>query len=234
MGHSGLVETIALTMGVGWASGINLYAALAVLGYLGATGNIVLPPGLEILAEPVVIAAAAFMYCVEFFADKIPGVDTGWDSVHTFIRIPAGAILAAQAVGDVTPAVEVAAAILGGGLAAGAHMTKAGARVLINTSPEPISNWVASLGEDVAVIGGLWVALHYPWLFLLLLAGFVGLSIWLLPKIWRGIRRVFAAAGRMFGVKERPLDAPMTQSAATGSAAPSLPKMEPREDNGPS
>lgn len=233
MGHSGLVETIALTMGVGWASGINLYAALVVLGYLGATGNIVLPPGLEILTEPVVIAAAGFMFCVEFFADKVPGVDTGWDSVHTFIRIPAGAILAAQAVGDVTPAVEVAAAILGGGLAAGAHMTKAGARVLINTSPEPVSNWVASLSEDVAVIGGLWVALHYPLLFLALLAAFIGLSIWLLPKIWRGIRRVFAAAGRMFGVKERPLDAPMAESAATGSPAPSIPKMEPR-DNGTS
>ncbi len=229
MGYTDLVATIALTMGVGWASGINLYAALAVLGYLGATGNVVLPPGLEILQEPVVIAAAAFMYCVEFFADKTPGVDTAWDSIHTFIRIPAGAILAANAVGDVSPAMEVAAALLGGGLAAGAHMTKAGARVLINTSPEPVSNWVTSVAEDVAVIGGLWVALHYPVLFLVLLAGFVALAIWLLPKIWRGIRRVFAAAGRVFGVKQRPLDASMTQSAAASGPAPSLPQMDPKD-----
>ena len=97
----GIVETIALSMGAAWASGINLYAALATLGILGATGNINLPPELAILATPVVIAAAGFMYFVEFFADKVPGVDTAWDSVHTFIRIPAGAVLAAGAVGDI-------------------------------------------------------------------------------------------------------------------------------------
>lgn len=183
-----IVQIIALTMGVAWASGINLYAAVFVLGYLGATGNIVLPPDLQILSEPVVLAAAAFMYCVEFFADKTPGVDTAWDAVHSFIRIPAGAVLAAGAVGPVDPAIQLAAGLIGGTLAAGAHFVKAGSRVVINASPEPVSNWAASLAEDVAVVAGLWVALHYPWLFLALLAAFVAVAAWLLPKLWRTLR----------------------------------------------
>jgi Domain of unknown function (DUF4126) len=186
----GIVETIALTMGVAWASGINLYATLAVLGLLGATGNVMLPPELMLLQNPAVIVAAGFMYCVEFFADKIPGVDTGWDAIHTFIRIPAGAVLAAGAVGELGPAAEFAALILGGGLAAGCHGLKAGSRVLINTSPEPFSNWIASIAEDLAVIAGLWLALHNPILFLVLLGLFLALLAWALPKIWRGIKGV--------------------------------------------
>lgn len=194
-----IANTIALTMGVAWASGINLYAAILVLGLLGTTGNMVLPSDLQILANPVVIAAAGFMFVVEFVADKIPGVDTGWDAVHTFIRIPAGALLAAGAVGEANPAIVLAAAIIGGGMAAGTHATKSGTRVIINTSPEPVSNWVASLVEDAAVIGGLWTALHYPWLFIILLILFIVLMIWLLPKVWRGIGKVFAFLGRLFG-----------------------------------
>lgn len=197
----GIVETIALSMGAAWASGINLYAALATLGILGATGNINLPPELAILATPVVIAAAGFMYFVEFFADKVPGVDTAWDSVHTFIRIPAGAVLAAGAVGDIGAAAEVAAAIVGGSLAAATHATKAGSRVLINASPEPFTNWGASIAEDIAVIAGLWMALHHPVIFLVLLVLFIALMIWLLPKIWRGIRKAFAWLIRLFGGK---------------------------------
>jgi len=161
-----IVNTLSLTMGAAWASGINLYAAILVLGVLGATENIVLPAGLEVLMNPLVIGAAGVMYLVEFFADKVPGVDTGWDTLHTFIRIPAGALLAAGAVGDVNPAVAIAAGLMGGGLAAASHATKAGTRVLINTSPEPFSNWTASVVEDVAVVGGLWTALHYPWVFI--------------------------------------------------------------------
>jgi len=198
-----IVQTIALTMGVGWASGINLYAAVAMLGYLGATGNIALPPDLEILTHPAVILAAAFMYCVEFFADKVPGVDNGWDALHTFIRIPAGAVLAAGAVGDVSAPIHLAAAILGGGLAAGAHATKAGGRLVINTSPEPFSNWTASIGEDVAVIAGLWTALHYPWVFLALLAGFIVAAAWLLPKLWRVLRRGLARLRAWLGGERR-------------------------------
>jgi hypothetical protein len=185
-------------MGVAWAAGINLYAAILVLGLLGATGNMVLPPDLQILANPVVITAAGLMFIVEFVADKIPGVDTSWDTLHTFIRIPAGALLAAGAVGEVNPAVSLAAAIVGGGLAAGTHATKSGSRVIINTSPEPVSNWVASLVEDVAVIAGLWTALYHPWVFIVLLIAFIILMIWLLPKLWRGVREVFAFLGRLF------------------------------------
>lgn len=191
--------TIALTMGVAWASGINLYATLLMLGYLANTGNITLPPDLQVLGNPLVIAAAGFMYCVEFFADKMPGVDTGWDAIHTFIRIPAGALLAAGAVGDVTPAAELAAAILGGSLAAVTHATKAGSRALINTSPEPFTNWTASIGEDVAVFAGLWACLYHPWLFLGLLVVFIGIMIWLLPKIWQGLKKIFRFVGGLFG-----------------------------------
>ena len=197
-----IITTIALTMGVAWASGINLYAALLTLGVMGATGNITLPPDLVILTDPLVIGAAGLMFLVEFIADKMPGVDTGWDSIHTFIRIPAGALLAAGAVGDVTPALSIAAALVGGGLAASTHATKAGSRVVINSSPEPISNWTASLAEDFAVIAGLWTAVHYPWLFLILLLVFILFMIWLLPKIWQGIKKIFAFLTNMFHKKE--------------------------------
>ncbi|HKJ95841.1 MAG TPA: DUF4126 domain-containing protein [Gammaproteobacteria bacterium] len=194
-----LASTIALTLGVGWASGINLYAAVLTLGVLQSTGYVQLPPDLQVVADPLVMGAAALMYCVEFFADKTPGVDTGWDALHTFVRLPAGAALAAAAVGDMSPAVQIAAALVGGGLAAGSHAVKSGGRVLINTSPEPFSNWTASLAEDLAVIMGLWAALNHPVVFLILLALFIALSAWLLPRLWRGIRRVATAIGRFFG-----------------------------------
>jgi Domain of unknown function (DUF4126) len=193
-----IANTISLTMGVAWASGINLYAAILVLGLLGTTGNIALPATLQILTDPMVMTAAGVMYFVEFFTDKMPGVDTGWDTLHTFIRIPAGALLAAGAVGNINPAVALTAAILGGGLAAGAHAVKSGSRVIINTSPEPFTNWAASIAEDVAVVGGLWTALHYPRLFLILMLVFIGLMIWLLPKIWGGIKKIFGYIGRLF------------------------------------
>ena len=195
---------IALGMGAAWASGINLYAALLMLGLMGATGHMELPPGLEILQEPPVLLAAGFMYCVEFFADKVPGVDNGWDTVHTFIRVPAGAILAATALGDVSMAAQVAAAIVGGTLAGATHAAKAGSRVLINTSPEPVSNWTVSIAEDLAVFGGLWAALNFPLLFLALLAGFIVAMIWLLPRIWRGVRAVFRRLARWFSGSPEP------------------------------
>lgn len=200
-----IAAIVALTMGVAWASGINLYAAILMLGLLGSTGNMVLPPDLQILMNPLVIFAAGAMYLVEFVADKVPGVDNSWDALHTFIRIPAGAALAAGAVGEVDPAVSLAVAIVGGGLAAGVHATKSGSRVLINASPEPFSNWMASISEDVLVVAGLWTALHHPWVFIVLLIGFILLMIWLLPKIWRGIKWVFRSLGRLFsGGAKRP------------------------------
>jgi hypothetical protein len=195
-----ITQTIALTMGVAWASGINLYAAIVMLGYLSSSGNIDLPPELQILSNPAVMLAAGVMYCVEFIADKVPGADTGWDLIQTFVRIPAGALLAAGAVGDAGTGSQLAAAITGGSLATGSHLVKAGSRVLINTSPEPFSNWFTSVGEDVAVIAGLWTALHHPLLFLLLLGLFILAMLWLLPKIWRGIRSIFARLGRLTGL----------------------------------
>jgi len=194
-----LIQSLALSLGAGWASGINLYAAILVIGFMGATGRMQLPEGLELLSDPLVMFAAGAMYVVEFITDKIPGVDTAWDALHTFIRIPAGAILAAGAVGDVGAGAELAAMLVGGGMAAGSHMAKAGTRALINTSPEPFTNWTASITEDIGVIGGLWLALNHPVLFLVALVLFVLLLVWLLPKLWRGIKSVFGAIGRRFG-----------------------------------
>lgn len=198
-----IAAQIALTMGAAWASGINLYAAILVLGLMGAGGHIVLPPDLQILAHPLVIAAAAVMYLVEFFADKIPAVDTGWDAVHTFIRIPAGALLAAGAVGTMDPVIAVVAAILGGGLAAGTHAAKAGTRVIVNSSPEPFSNWALSLAEDVAVVAGLWAALNHPWVFIGLGVAFVLALAWILPKVWRGVKTLGRRLAALFSAEPR-------------------------------
>lgn len=197
--YEALLTTLALTMGVSWASGINLYAALLVLGLGGSTGNIDLPAELLFLQDPMVIGAAGLMYFVEFFVDKTPGVDTGWDAIHTFIRIPAGAMLAASTVGDVTPALEIAAGILGGGVAATSHATKSGTRMLINTSPEPVTNWTASITEDVLVIAGLWTAINYPILFLFLFLIFICLAIWLLPKLWYLLKKACLKIGGYLG-----------------------------------
>jgi hypothetical protein len=192
------VQTISLTLGASWAAGINLYAAILALGLMGIYGGIDLPPDLEVLQHPVVLTAAGVMYMLEFFADKIPGVDSIWDSIHTFIRIPAGAIIAAQAVGPVDPVWQLAAGLLGGTLAGASHATKAGSRLWINTSPEPVTNIAASITEDVAVVAGLWAALHHPVLFLCILALFVLFMIWVLPKIWGGLRRLFSGIASGF------------------------------------
>ena len=221
----GIAETIALSMGIAWASGINLYAAIVMLGLLGTTGNIDLPPDLLILQNPLVIAAAGFMYAVEFCADKVPGIDTGWDALHTFIRIPAGAVLAAGAVGDVGAGAELAALIAGGTLAGATHATKAGSRALINTSPEPFTNWAASIAEDIAVIGGLWIALQHPWVFIGLLAAFIALMIWLLPKIWRGIKALARTISRFFGRRPEPEASAASASASSDSDGESPPSI---------
>ena len=157
-----IIASIALGAGAAWASGINVYAVILALGVLGGTGHLALPSDLQILTNPLIIAAAGFMYCVEFFADKTPGVDSVWDALHTFIRIPAGAMLAAGTFGHLDPVLQIVAFLLGGTLAATSHATKAGARVLINTSPEPVSNWTASLIEDVVALSTIWGATHHP------------------------------------------------------------------------
>jgi hypothetical protein len=201
--YQSLIGVISLTMGVSWASGINLYAAILMLGLAGTTGSIELPAGLETLENPLVIGAAGLMYLVEFFADKIPGVDSTWDALHTFVRIPAGALLAMGSVGDVTPALEVAAGILGGGMAMTSHATKAGARLAVNASPEPFTNWGLSISEDVAVFAGLWAALAHPWIFVCLMVLFIVLAIWLLPKIWRAVKFIFRKIGQLLGIVDK-------------------------------
>ena len=214
-----LITTLSLVLGLGWASGINLYAVVAVLGFAGASGNLELPAGLETLQDPLVIGIACLMYGVEFFADKIPGVDSAWDTLHTFIRIPAGAMLAAGAVGDVTPALEIAAGLLGGSMAMGSHFTKASTRLLINTSPEPFSNWGASISEDLMVFGGLWAMLNHPTAFLGLMLVFIVLVIWLLPKLWRVVRAVFRRISGWLGMVKKQPDNTDTEEAALVSVA---------------
>lgn len=203
--YNDILHTLTLALGASWASGINLYATLFILGFASLNGAIVLPESLEVLSNPLVIGASGLMYCVEFFADKMPGVDTAWDTLHTFVRIPAGALLAAGVFGDMGMGAQIAAAIVGGGIATATHATKAGGRVLINTSPEPFTNWGASISEDLMVFGGLWAALNHPVLFLIIFVLFIFVIIWLLPKLWRGIKKVFRFLGGIFSSKDEPL-----------------------------
>jgi hypothetical protein len=161
-----------------------------------------LPPELQVLTHPAVIVIACIMYVIEFFADKVPYVDSGWDVVHTFIRVPAGAILAARSLGDMNPALEFAALLAGGTVALAAHGTKATLRLAINTSPEPFSNWAASFTEDVAVLGSIWLVFNHPILMLILVVSFVALVLWLVPKLFRLAKRGFQALrDRLRGVK---------------------------------
>lgn len=186
------LSIITLAMGAAWASGINLYATVLLVGLLGTFGLVPLPDGLSPLTSPIVLVVAGVAYLVEFFADKIPGLDSIWDGIHTFIRIPAGAAMAMGATSGLGEEYTVALALLGGAaVAAGSHATKAGTRAVINTSPEPVTNWAASFFEDVLVVGGLLLALFKPVVFLIFVAIFFLAAIWLLPKIWRGLRGLY-------------------------------------------
>jgi len=190
------VSTVALVAGLGWASGMRLYAVLFFLGLIHHAGAAALPASLQVLAHPAVMAVSGALFAVEFFVDKVPGFDTLWDAVHTFVRIPAGALLAAYAISADEPALALAAGLLGGAVAAGTHLFKAGGRAVINTTPEPFSNWTASLTEDVSALAIVWFALKYPLALLAALAIFLAVVLWLAPKLWRGIRRLFEALRR--------------------------------------
>ncbi len=157
-----LVATLGRALGFSFAAGINLYATVALLGLASRFEWVALPDSLKIFDNDLVIAAALALYVVEFAADKIPWVDSIWDTVHTFIRPVGGALIAVAALGDASPGVEGLVALLGGSVAAGSHLTKTGARVAVNTSPEPVSNWLLSLGEDLFVVGLGYLALAYP------------------------------------------------------------------------
>jgi len=185
-----LIQQIAIGAGLAWASGIRLYAVTFLAGVLGYFNVIHLPSGLHLLTHPLVLGTSGCLFLLEFFADKIPGFDSIWDAIHTFIRIPAGALLAAATFSDVDPAWMLAAGLIGGTIASGSHLTKAGTRAVINTSPEPFSNWMASFGEEFAVLGGLWAMFLHPVAFLILLAIFLCFAAWLIPKFWRTTRAV--------------------------------------------
>ena len=192
---------IALGAGLAWASGIRLYAVLVLAGAMAHLGYLDLPPALEVLQHPLVMAAAGVMALGEFLADKVPVFDSVWDAVHTFIRVPAGAVLAAAALGQADPVWIMVAAILGGAIASGAHLAKAGTRAVINTSPEPLSNWAASFGEDLLVPAGFLAAIKAPLVFLVLLAGFLTAAIWFVPKLFRALRRLL---GKLTGGARAP------------------------------
>ena len=197
MGDWQMLQTVALASLLAWASGLRLYLTVFAVGLAGYLGYIVLPEGLNVLQHPWVIGAAGVMLVMEFLVDKVPALDSAWDAVHTFIRIPAGALLAAGATGDTLSALTVAAGLLGGSITAGTHLTKAAGRGLINTSPEPFTNWGASFTEDALVIGGIWFAFAHPIAFLVALAVFIVLVIWLLPKLWRGLKTMIRSLKRL-------------------------------------
>ncbi len=194
-------QLIALAGALGWASGVRLYLVVLLTGLAGFMGWITLPPGLHLLAHPVVLGASGFMVFVEFFADKIPGLDSLWDVVHTLIRIPAGAALAAGVFGADSGLMALIAALAGGTLAATSHAAKATTRAAINTSPEPFSNVGASLVEDSLVPAGLWLAIAHPLVFVGVLLLVLVASVWLIRLCWRFLAQLFARVARIFSGK---------------------------------
>lgn len=231
-----LIQILGLAAGSAWTSGINLYATVAVLGLLEHYKLVRLPGELEHLDNWWIIGVAVGLYCVEFFADKVPYVDTVWDAVHTFIRVPAGAVLAAAATTDLSPTVHVIALLLGGTVALSAHGTKATVRAAANVSPEPVSNWILSIIEDILAIGGVVLSIVAPLVVIVLVAAFLVLFFWLLPKVLRRIRRMLASARDFFtgrgraGVKAALvlilLPASVLTLAAEASARPSFVKVK--------
>ncbi len=192
-----MIQNLALAGGLSWASGLRLYLTVFIVGMLAKFHYIHLPVALDILSNPVVIGVAGILMVVEFLADKIPYIDSAWDSIQTFIRIPAGALLAMGAINSADPMIATVTALLGGSLTGMTHATKAGSRALINTSPEPVSNIAASFSEEGALITGGWLVFAHPAVFIGLLCGFIVLMFWLLPKLWRGIKSVLGNIGKV-------------------------------------
>jgi hypothetical protein len=191
------ISNLALASGLSWASGLRLYATVFVVGILAKFGYLHLPETLAILSNPIVIGLAGVLSTIEFLADKIPYVDSAWDGIQTFIRIPAGALLAMGAINTSDPMIATIAALLGGSFTAMTHATKAGSRAIINTSPEPVTNIAASFGEEGALVTGGWLVFAHPAVFIGLVCGFLVLMFWLLPKLWRNIKTVLGHIGRI-------------------------------------
>ncbi len=185
------VETLGLALGAGFSSGLNLYATVATLGLLQRFGVLHLPPGLQVLSHPWVLAIAIALYFLEFFADKIPYFDTFWDALHTFIRPPAAALLSFAAAAGAPPEWRWAAALLAGGVALTSHGTKASARAAVNTTPEPFSNWFLSFGEDVLAVWLTWMATTHPLATTIIVVALVALCAFLLYHLFSFARRAF-------------------------------------------
>jgi len=184
-------STLSILLGSSFLSGFNAYATIGFLGLFGRLGWLALPNGMDVLTHPAVFGIALFLYLIEFIADKVPAFDTVWDSIQTFIRIPAGAVLAYAAVGPVAPELKFAAALVGGSLAFSAHATKSSIRAMVNLSPEPVSNWLLSIGQDGALLICIWLMFYFPFLMLALIGGFIIFFIWFIPKIFRTFGRMF-------------------------------------------
>lgn len=191
-------STLSLALGSAWTSGINLYATVTVLGLLQKFGWAKLPGGLDVLDNWWIIGVAGFLYLVEFFADKIPYVDSIWDVVHTFIRVPAGVIVAYAATYQLDPGIYIPAALLGGGLAFSSHGTKAAVRIGANVSPEPVSNWILSTVEDIIAFAGTLLAVFAPVIIAIVLVVFVIFFLWFFPKVIRRLRRMFRSTAAFF------------------------------------
>ncbi|HVF36210.1 MAG TPA: DUF4126 domain-containing protein [Candidatus Saccharimonadia bacterium] len=194
-----MLAQFVLAAGLAWASGIRFYAVLFAFGMLARFDYVALPDALALIEHDYVLWASGVMLVGEFIADKVPWFDSAWDALHTFIRIPGGIMLAWGALGDHGPAAQFAAALIGGSIVTGTHLTKSAARATLNQSPEPFSNWAASFAEDGIVLGGIWLLVTYPIVFALLLVLFVLLIAWLLPKLWRGLRTLWHRLARPGG-----------------------------------
>ncbi len=198
-------STLTLALGSAWTSGINLYATVTVLGLLQKFALTKLPGGLDVLDNWWIIGVAGFLYAVEFVADKVPYIDSVWDVVHTFIRVPAGAIVAYSAVSEMDTSVMIIATLFGGGLALSSHGTKAALRAGANLSPEPVSNWILSIVEDIIAFVGVILAVFAPFIIAGVLLIFGIFFLWFAPKVFRAIRRLFSGIRALFrgaGIKE--------------------------------
>jgi len=207
-----LVPALALMLCASWASGLNLYAVLFVLGLGSATEQLVLPQGLQILQSPLIIFAAAAFYCIEFFTDKMPNVDVGWDALHTFIRIPGGALVAAGVVSSADTSIQLAAAFLGAFLAASCHASKFTVRALVNTKFKPFSTWAASICEDLLALGALWFAIYYPKIGVLIMFSFMPLAIWIVPQTLSALGKLISRVGLLFAGEAAPAASPSNDS----------------------
>lgn len=215
------LSQFAFAAGLAWASGMRLYAVCLVLGALGHFQLLTLPGHLQVLSNPWAIGASGVLFAAEFIADKVPAFDSLWDALHTFIRGPGGALLATLAVsnGVNSELTQVIAALVGGTLATGAHLTKAGTRALVNHSPEPFSNWTLSASEDVASIGILWLAWQHPVIFCVVLIAFIAFMVWALPKLWRLTRGTFRRLSRFLAGSSVPNHVDPNSSTANSSTA---------------